>query len=322
MIKKFNMNIVKNRKIYFIITGVTAIISILFILIFGLKLSIDFTGGSRLNLQIENSDKTKIENSLKASNLSQYTINIDEENVLIRTSQLSLDAKNKIVESIKKDYPAVVENNFDTIGPTIGNETQWNAFKAVGVASVAITLYIAFAFRQVSKPVKSWKYGVTAIVTLLHDVIVVIGLFALFGVIFGVEVDGLFITAMLTVMGFSVHDTIVVFDKIRENLRKNLDLKFEDTVNNAILETLNRSLNTSITIAIVLISLILFGGESIRWFIIALFIGIVVGTYSSIFVAAQMLVAWNEWDKNKKEKVKGEKSKGFSVLSRLKRTKK
>jgi len=195
----------------------------------------------------------------------------------------------------------IKENSFETVGPSIGQETKANALKAVLIASVAITLYIAFAFRKVSHPVSSWKYGVSAIIALLHDVLVVVGVFSILGVLFGIEIDSLFITALLTVMGFSVHDTIVVFDRIRENLKKSYNLKFEEIVNNSLLETMNRSLNTSLTVVIVLFSLLLFGGESIRWFIIALLLGIISGTYSSIFNASPLLIVWYEWERKKQK---------------------
>ena len=301
------MNIVKNRKLYFLISGIVIIPGLISLFLFGLKPSIDFTGGSKIEYQISNTknqitDK-EINDIVKSQKIRVDSIKRTDKNFTIRTESINQNQKNKISESLNKIDSKITEKSFDTVGPTIGRETEVNAFKAVLIASLAIMAYIAFAFRKVSKPVASWKFGVCAILALLHDVLVVVGIFSLFGHFLKVEVDSLFITALLTVMGFSVHDTIVVFDRIRENLSKNYSASFEEVVNNSLLETLNRSLNTSFTVIIVLFSLLLFGGESIRWFVAALLIGIISGTYSSIFNASQLLVVWNEWDKrNKKTK--------------------
>ena len=301
------MNIVKNRKLYFFISGIVIIPGLISLFLFGLKPSIDFTGGSKIEYQISNTknqitDK-EINDIVKSQKIRVDSIKRTDKNFTIRTESINQNQKNKISESLNKIDSKITEKSFDTVGPTIGRETEVNAFKAVVIASLAIMAYIAFAFRKVSKPVASWKFGVCAILALLHDVLVVVGIFSLFGHFLKVEVDSLFITALLTVMGFSVHDTIVVFDRIRENLSKNYSASFEEVVNNSLLETLNRSLNTSFTVIIVLFSLLLFGGESIRWFVAALLIGIISGTYSSIFNASQLLVVWNEWDKrNKKTK--------------------
>src|SRR6185369_15960728 len=171
-----------------------------------------------------------------------------------------------------------------------------NAFKAILVASLLIVLYIAWSFRSVPKPVSSWRFGVCAIIALLHDVLVLLGIFAILGHFWHVELDNLFVTAVLTVIGFSVHDTIVVFDRIRENLRRTSGSPFAQVVNDSILQTLVRSLNTSLTAILVLFTLLLFGGITIKWFVVALLIGIVSGTYSSIFNAAPLLVLWDELD--------------------------
>lgn len=181
----------------------------------------------------------------------------------------------------------------ETVGPVIGAETTRNALISVGFASLAIILYIAYAFREIPKPYSPWKFGIAAVVALLHDVLVVMGIFSILGHFYNVEIDSLFVTALLTVIGFSVHDTIVVFDRIRENLRKSSG-SFSQIVNQSLLETLGRSVSTSITVLLTLLALILFGGETIRWFVVALFIGIFSGTYSSIFNAAPLLVLWEE----------------------------
>ena len=297
------MNIVRNKKLYFLISGLVIIPGLISLVLFGLKPSIDFTGGSTIKYQVLSSkyqipDK-KIKDVVQSQKIKLESIQKSGNSIKVQTEPINQKKKNVITLILKKAYPKLSETSFDTVGPTIGRETEINAFKAVIIASIAITAYIAFAFRKVSKPVSSWKYGVCAIVALLHDILVVLGIFSIFGWLFGIEIDSLFITALLTIMGFSIHDTIVVFDRIRENLRRNYSLSFEEVVNNSLLETLNRSLNTSLTVILVLFALLLFGGESIRWFVVALLVGIISGTYSSIFNASQLLVVWYEWDKKR-----------------------
>lgn len=296
------MDIVGKRKIFLIISGILTLVSLVAILLFSFRLSIEFTGGSVT--QFVSVDRKPIERNLVEKAYQDNKIKIatykenSKTNITIRSDAITNDQKNIIIESINISGDKVKEQSFNTLGPVIGGETKLNALKAVGLAIVAITLYIAFAFRKVSRPVSSWKFGISAIVALVHDVLIVLGAFAILGYFFQVEVDTLFITAILTIMGFSVHDTIVVFDRIRENLIKNVrNLPFESVVNNSFNETLARSLNTSNTVIFVLIALLLFGGESIRWFIVAFLIGIITGTYSSIFIASAILVEWYMLDK-------------------------
>ncbi len=299
------MNIIGRKNLFFIISGIVIIPGLISLFLFGLKLSIDFTGGSRLELGYKNSkqiDKAIIESAFKKNKAAVSSLKISGNSISIRSNQLDQKTKTLIITDIKTNTKDVFEKSFDTVGPTIGRETETNALKAVIIASIAITLYIAFAFRKVSRPVASWKFGVCAVIALLHDVLVVAGIFSILGHFAGVEADSLFITALLTVMGFSVHDTIVVFDRIRENLHKNYDNPFDKVVNNSVLETFNRSVNTSLTVVIVLFTLLLFGGEGIRWFVVALLVGIISGTYSSIFNASPLLVVWYEWDKKRKSK--------------------
>jgi len=197
-------------------------------------------------------------------------------------------------KELEKDFGKAEEVRVENIGPIIGAETTRNAFLAVIVASFAIIIYLALSFRKVPKPASSLRFGITAVIALLHDVLVLVGVFSLLGHFLKVEVDVLFVTATLTVIGFSVHDTIVVFDRIRENLPKHLSRRFEEVANISITQTLARSLNTSLTVVFVLLALLLFGGETIRWFVVALLVGIVSGTYSSIFNATALLVLWEE----------------------------
>lgn len=221
-----------------------------------------------------------------------------------QTNTGTILAKLKISDEGKvKDLKVKVNSNFgktediklETIGPVISKELTNKAFIVTLISILGIVAYVTWAFRKVPKPASSISFGICTIIALIHDVIVVVGIFAILGHFFNTEVDSLFITALLTVLGFSVHDTIVVFDRIRENLKKHSDFSFDEVVNHSILQTFARSLNTSLTVIFVLLALLLFGGESIKTFVLALLIGVVSGTYSSIFNAAPLLVVWNNF---------------------------
>lgn len=313
------MDIVGKRKIFLIISGSLMLLSIISVAIFGFKLSIEFTGGSKLQVVSTNGksvNKSSLKNIVEKNKIKVVSITGDSnKEIVIRTETITDSQKNQILSNANEAGIKLTETSFDTLGPVIGNESKVNSLKAVGLAILGITLYIAFAFRKVSKPVSSWKFGISAIIALIHDVIIVLGAFSLFGLFLGIEIDTLFITAILTIMGFSVHDTIVVFDRIRENLIKNVhNNPFEKVVNQSFNETVVRSLNTSITVILVLFALLIFGGESIRWFIAAFLIGIITGTYSSIFIASAILVEWYKFDQ------KGIKL--FKFLKILKRVRK
>jgi len=189
-----------------------------------------------------------------------------------------------------KEIPTAKENRFESVGPSISKTLERNAFYTVALASVFIVIFLSMAFKKVSKPLNSWEFGLMAVVALIHDVIVVVGIFSMLGHFFGIEIDSMFITAILTIIGFSVHDTIVVYDRIREKAIKEGVDNFEQLVNKSLLETLTRSINTSLTVILTLLILFLFGGESIKIFVLALLVGIATGTYSSIFVASALLV--------------------------------
>ena len=245
---------------------------------------------------------SKVRTVFQQEKVEVVTTQVADKRLIIRTKPLNEKQDVKILDAIHKNVGDFKQDEFETIGPVIGRELTLNAFKAIVFSSVLIVLYIAWSFRQVPKPVTSWKFGICTIIALLHDVLVLVGLFSLLGHFFNVEVDNLFVTAILTVIGFSVHDTIVVFDRIRENLRRTIGLPFAQVVNDSILQTLVRSLNTSLTAILVLFTLLVFGGESIKWFVVALLIGIISGTYSSIFNAAPLLVLWNELDAKRRGK--------------------
>lgn len=259
--------------------------------LYRLRLAIDFTGGTLLEIQSQQAlDHQSISDVAAKQNLDLSSIQDAGENTyLLRLKPLTAQQNEEFKQALGEN---VVEKRFETVGPTVGKELTQKALAAIGVASIAIVVYIAWAFRGIPKPYSPWKFGLSAIVALLHDAFVVLGIFSLLGHLHGVEIDALFVTAMLTVIGFSVHDTIVVFDRVRENLPKMPKSNFTDIVNFSLSETLVRSLNTSVTVLLTLSALLLFGGESIRWFVVALLIGIFSGTYSSIFNASPLLVLW------------------------------
>ena len=286
------MNIIGKKNWYFLISLLVIIPGIVYLFLYGLNLSIDFTPGSKLTFSIQNQKQIQtIEEILKAQGVKISNVETSNNLVSYRVQPIDQNKNNQILNKLGN---GIKEEEFETIGPTIGRETTENAIKALVIASLLIVLYITWSFRSVPKPASSFRFGVCAIIALVHDVLVVVGVFAILGHFFGVEIDSLFVTAILTVIGFSVHDTIVVFDRIRENLKKTGSLNFSKTVNESIIQTIGRSLNTSLTVVLVLLTLLLFGGESIRWFVVALLIGIISGTYSSIFNAAPLLVLWQE----------------------------
>lgn len=300
------LNIIGKKNIYFLISLLVIIPGLISLFFWGLKLSIEFTGGTRMTLvfpqKVEQRTVEQIRNTLEEEQIEVGTVQPSDNTAIIRTGPLNQEQNKTVITTLRDEVGEFEQESFETIGPTIGKETTQKAFYSLAIASVLIVLYIAFSFRKVPRPASSWRFGITAIIAVLHDVLLVLGLFSLLGHFYGVEIDSLFITALLTVIGFSVHDTIVVFDRIRENLLKVGGLSFADIANLSILQTLTRSLNTSFTTMLVLFTLLLFGGESIRWFIVALLVGVASGTYSSIFNAAPLLVAWQEWDEKKKKK--------------------
>jgi preprotein translocase subunit SecF len=220
---------------------------------------------------------------------------------MVKGPHISTNAHDLLKAEIKKSLGDFEETRFSTVGPTVGSSLQYRALFAIILASFMIVLYVAFAFRKVPRHIGKWRFGVTAIVALVHDLGVMLGVYVYMGFFFGVEIDALFITALLTVLGFSVHDTIVVFDRIREKLKfQKKDESFEDIANQAVNETFARSINTSFSVLLTLASLAIFGSETIRFFVISLIVGIVCGTYSSMFVATPLLVDWQKMIRSKK----------------------
>ena len=292
------MNIIGHKYIFLTISSLLVLASIVVSIFWGLKLGIDYTGGSLLEVEFKDKrpEVDEIKKVLESISLGGVIIQpAGERGLILRFKDVDENTHQALLQSLAGSE----EKRFDSIGPVIGRELKRKSVTALFLALSAIILYIAFAFRKVSKPVSSWKYGVVAIFALIHDIIIPIGVFSILGHFWGVEVDTLFITALLTILGFSVHDTIVVFDRIRENLQK---LKSPEpytiTVNRSVNETITRSINTSLTVLLVLLMVIFIGGDTTKFFALTLILGIIFGTYSSIFVAAPLLVIWDKWTKN------------------------
>ena len=290
------LQVIKNRKTYFIISGILVILSAAAVLTFGLKLGIDFTGGTLSEVQFEGDRPARdaIENIISTQNIEGAKIQpLGESGYLLRMPFIIEEQHNALIASFDEQFgESWREDRFETVGPSISTELREKTFYAIGVVVIAIILYIAWAFRSVSEPVRSWKFGVSAIGALVHDVIIPTGIFAVLGRFAGVEVDILFVTALLTILGFSVNDTIVTFDRIRENLLKRKHDSFELIVNDSVNQTITRSINTSVTTLLALLAVYIFGGDTTRTFILTLMIGVVVGTYSSLFLASPLLVEW------------------------------
>lgn len=292
------LNIVGHKKIYLAISGILVLAAILMVAIFGFRQGIDFAGGALWQFRIADSRPAaqEIENIFKNDfGIVQVLVSYDEENNIffVRIPDINEEDHQKFSARFKEKFPSFEELSFQSIGPSVGGELRNNAAWAVILVLLGISFYIAFAFRRASKPVSSWKYGFVTLVTLFHDVIIPAGLFALLGRLYGVEIDTNFIVALLVVMGFSVHDTIVVFDRIRENLITSRGKKpFEDIVNDSVNQTMARSINTSLTLVIILVILLFFGPLNLHYFVLTLLVGVLTGTYSSIFVASPGLAVF------------------------------
>jgi preprotein translocase subunit SecF len=290
------IQIIQKRKYTYWISGVLAVLSIVAIAVFGLRLGLDFKGGTMIEIRFAKTPApqvVEIQDALSTLDLRSLTVQATGDNGAIIRFLASDDAVNgRALEELKKTDPDLAVLRTDFIGASVSGDIRKNAVWGTLLSIVAIAAYIAFAFRKVSHPIGSWDYGWGAVIALAHDLLITTGFFAVFGKVLGVEVGVPFIAALLTILGYSVNDTIVVYDRIRENLlRSRAKSDFEDIVNRSVNETMSRSINTSLTVLIVLASVALFGGEGIRWFAIALLLGVTFGTYSSIFVASALLVS-------------------------------
>jgi preprotein translocase subunit SecF len=303
------MFIIKNRIIFYIFSAVLLIASIASLFIWKLELGIDFKGGSAIEIRYT---ETKLDQPTIEKNISDLAKTIDLGSYVLQSvgdtdysikSRLVTDDERQQIENAFSNNGAVKTElkKVNSIGPLIGKEAAQKAIISIILVMLCIVLFIAFVFRKVSKPVQSWKYGLMAIVALAHDILIPIGVFSVLGHYLGYEVDTLFVTALLVILGFSIHDTIVVYDRIRENLsdsiKKNDKKTFETIVGESVNQTMIRSVNTSLTTALALIVLYFLGPEATQHFSLVLIIGVVIGTYSSIFIASALLVTIEKFQK-------------------------
>ena len=295
------MQISKNLKYFFILPGILSLAAVIALGAWGLRPGIDLSGGSLVQVTYQGTRPPvqQVQQITEPLELGEIRIQpANETGYIIRTRALSNDEHTQVV-TVLGGLGSMKEDQFTTVGPTIGSELLPKAWIAIVLVVLCTIVFIAFAFRGVSKPVQSWKYGIVAIVTLLHDILVPAGLFAVLGRFAGAEVDALFIVALLTILGISINDTIVVFDRIRENLRINEDRgrreEFDEVVGRSITQTIARSINTSMTVIIVLAALYFMGPAATKYFALTLIVGMIAGTYSSIFLASPLLVVWQQF---------------------------
>lgn len=290
-------NIIGRKNIFLTISGVLMAVSIAAIGIFGLREGIDFQGGALWRVQFGGQRPATEALYAEIGKLlpdadAHITYDSSNGSFLFRLPNIEPEKRGALLSNFRSAYPALTELSFQSIGPSVGAELRKKSKIAIGIALVAISLFIAFAFRKVYRPVSSWRYGWITLVTLLHDVLLPAGLLAIMGYASNIEIDGNFIVALLVVAGFSVHDTIVVFDRIRENLFLDRGkTPFAALVNQSVNQTIARSINTSLTLLLVLVALLSFGPINLRYFVLTLIVGVSTGIYSSIFVASPLLVA-------------------------------
>lgn len=300
------MSITKNLKLFFILPVLLVVVSLAALFMWGLKPGIDLAGGSLLEVSYPGGRPTAdaVHGVVDGLGLGEVRVQPSgDAGYILRQRDLTTEEKTALVTALST-LGSVEEDQFNSVGPIIGQELRNKAWIAIALIVISTILFIAFVFRHVSKPVQSWKYGIVAIVTLLHDIIIPIGLFSFLGYAYGAEVDSLFIVALLTILGISINDTIVIFDRIRENLRLNEDRHkhedFEEVVGRSIKQTITRSITTSVTVIIVLFSLYFLGPEATKNFALTLIVGMVAGTYSSIFLASPLLVVWEKLSRKNK----------------------
>jgi preprotein translocase subunit SecF len=294
------MFVIKYRKLFLSLSVIAVALSLVSIFYFGLNLGIDFKGGTIV--EVEYVKEVPTLDDLRTSLNGNEKVGVvavqptGERGFIFRTKNLSEIEKDELIAKASLDKKfTLIEKRSSSIGPTMGKELAYKGVIAITLVVLLIIAFIALVFRGVSRPVASWKYGVIAVLALIHDITIPTGVFAALGYFRGTEIDALFLTALLTILGLSVNDTIVVFDRIRENLKNKVAPHFEDVVGMSLSQTFTRSINTSLTVILALLALLFFGGSTTRDFALVLTIGMVVGTYSSIFVASPLLVVWEKW---------------------------
>jgi len=301
------MFIVKHRKAFFFISTLLIVGSFLAPLVFGFHLSTDFLGGSILEVRYDGERPTleAAKVSLETLSLGSFSLRSSgDSNYALRAREINPQEKNQILGALSSNGKyKLTEERFNSVGPVVGESLKQKSYIAILAVIICIVLFVTFAFRKVSEPVASWKYGLATIVALFHDVVIPMGVYVVAGQIFGWEIDLLFVTALLAILGYSVHDTIVVFDRVREHLQINHENRiqedFELTVGKSLKETMGRSVNTSITIFITLSALFVLGSPATQSFAFVLLVGVLVGTYSSICIASPFLVTLEKFQSKK-----------------------
>jgi preprotein translocase subunit SecF len=291
----------KYRKIYFVFSGLLIISSLISLAVWGLKPGIEFTGGSILELQYQDNPPSNqiIKQTLSDFDLGEIYIQpTGERGVILRMKHINEKLHQQVLKKLRINKE-IDERRFESIGPVIGKELKEKTKFVILIALFSIVLYITLSFRRLKEPFKSWQYGIVTLLALSHDVLIPLGIFSILGKYQGVEITIPIIAGLLTVFGYSVNDTVVVFDRIRENLLKRTGITFEEIINKSLNQTLARSISTSLTTLFVLISLFFLGGETLKYFSLVLILGISFGTYSSIFIASPLLVSWFNWKKRK-----------------------
>jgi len=287
-----NINFLRFSKIYYIFSGLLALLAIFSISFLGLKFGIDFLGGSILEIDFENRPENRIiQEKLVGLNLGEIIVQPTGNNgVILRMIEINEETHQQIISKLQEISP-IKEKRFESVGPSIGQELRNKTIVLIIVSLIALLVYIAFAFRRVSKPLFSWHYGMISIIALLFDILIPIGLLALLGKLYNVQFNIPIVTALLTILGYTINDKVIIFDRVRENILRFRGEGFKDLVNQSLNQTLSRSLSTGFCTLLVLISLFFFGGETLKYFSLILIAGIIVGTYSSIFLAAPFLVS-------------------------------
>jgi preprotein translocase subunit SecF len=298
------MNIIGHKSIFLTISSILVLASVALIVIFGLRPGIDFTGGTLWQIKADSpqANESAIRETFLGLGAKEAIVykELTSQSYLAKLPSISETEHQQYFLVLKEKFGQVEELKFETIGPTVGDQLRSRAIWAIVLVLLGISVYIAFAFRKASYPVQSWKYGIATLIALTHDVIIPSGVIAALGHWKGTELDTNFVVALLVIMGFSVHDTIVVFDRIRENLLTRKGNKtFSEIVNDSVVQTLARSINTSLTLVLVLVAMLIFGAPTLKLFVLIMLIGVIFGTYSSIFIASPILTIWHRFGKNK-----------------------
>lgn len=291
----------KYSTIYYIFSGILITASIVSLIVFGLKFGVEFTGGSTMEIDFINNriSSDEISKQLGSFNIGDVIIqSTGGKGAVLRFKGIDEITHQQIISKLNELSP-LQEKSFQYIGPSIGAELKSRTEIAIVLALLTITLYIAFAFRKVSRPVASWKYGVTSLIALFHDILIPLGVFSILGKFYNIEITIPIIAALLTIIGFSVHDTIVIFDRIRENILRRGTGSFNEIVDSSLNQTIGRSISTVVTVLLVMFSLFFFGGQTLKYFSLALIIGVTSGVYSSIFIAGPLLVSWSRWQSHR-----------------------